>query len=102
WSQPPLSQPRKAIEHFRLALAFDAQAHYSIYSLRELYKAAGDWAEALPLFERELRLVDDRERRIALLADEADTLEKSGDLAGASVKFRAALDAEGGKDAMLK
>ncbi|HWA74885.1 MAG TPA: hypothetical protein VG937_21225 [Polyangiaceae bacterium] len=102
WSEAPLSQPKKAVENFRRAIEFDPSSQYSIYALREMYKAQGQWADAIPLFDLELRLVDDNERRIALLLDEAEVRRSAGDLAGATQAFRAARDAEGGNDATLK
>jgi len=36
WSDSPLSQPRKAIEHFRKAFEIDPNAVFSIFSAREL------------------------------------------------------------------
>jgi hypothetical protein len=102
WSEAPLSQPKKAIENFRRAIEFDPGSQYAVYALREMYKAQGQWADAIPLFELELRVVDDPERRIALLADEAEVRKSAGDLAGATAAYRAARDAEGGQDATLK
>lgn len=102
WSEAPLSQPKKAVENFRRAVEFDQGSQYAIYALRELLKAQGQWAEAIPLFELELRLVDDIERRVALLADEAEVRKSAGDLAGAVATYRAAREAEGGQDATLK
>ncbi|MGC4088260.1 MAG: hypothetical protein QM756_10235 [Polyangiaceae bacterium] len=102
WSEAPLSQPKKAIENFRRAVEFDPSSQYSIYALREMYKAQAQWAEAIPLFELELRLVDDNERRVALLIDEAEVRRSAGDLAGATSAYRSARDSEGGQDPTLK
>jgi hypothetical protein len=102
WSEAPLSQPKKAVENFRRAVEFDSSSQYSIYALREMYKAQAQWADAIPLFDLELRLVDDNERRIALLIDEADVRRSAGDLAGATAAYRSARETEGGADATLK
>ncbi|MFZ5897346.1 MAG: hypothetical protein ACOY0T_40200 [Myxococcota bacterium] len=102
WSEAPLSQPKKAIENFRRAIEFDPGSQYSIYALREMYKAQGQWAEAIPLFDLELRLVEDNERRVALLIDEAEVRRSAGDLAGATAAYRSAREIEGGQDPTLK
>ena len=102
WADPPLSQPKKAIENFRRAIDYDPASQYSIYALRELFKAQAQWAEAIPLFELELRLVSDPERRLALFADEAEVRKSAGDLIGATQSYRAARELEGGRDATLK
>src|SRR6188474_77540 len=72
WSSEPLNQPKKAIENFKRAIELEPQNQFAIYSLRELYKAAGQWADAIPYFEMELALVTDAERRIALRQDEGE------------------------------
>lgn len=102
WSEPPLSQPKKAVENYRRAIEYDPTAQYAIYALRELYKAHAQWADAIPLFELELRLVSDLERRVALLCDEAEVRRNAGDLAGATQAYRGARDADGGQDPGLK
>src|SRR5690606_9989804 len=80
WSEPPLSQPRKASENYRRAVEFDPSTQYAIYAVRELHKASGEWAEAVPYFAQELALVQDPERRLALLQDEAEVRRNAGDL----------------------
>ncbi|HYO95689.1 MAG TPA: hypothetical protein VER33_14305 [Polyangiaceae bacterium] len=102
WSEPPLSQPKKAVDNYRRAIECDASSQYAIYALRELYKAQGQLAEAIPLFGMELALVEDVERRAALLQDEADARRSLGDLAGAAQNYRQAREAEGGVDPALK
>lgn len=102
WSEPPLSQPRKAIDNYRRAIDADPNNQYAIYSLRELLKAQGRWNEAIPLFEAEQRLVTDVERSIALYQDEADVRRTAGDLIGATQALRNARAQEGGQDPGLK
>lgn len=90
WSEPPLSQPRKASENYRRAVEFDPSNQYAIYAVRELHKASGEWAEAVPYFAQELALVQDPERRLALLQDEAEVRRNAGDLSGATQALRGA------------
>lgn len=102
WMEPPLSQTAKSIEYYRLATEYDPNNAYSVYALRELYKSAGQFAEAVPYFEMEQRLIDDPERQLALYEDEAEVRRSAGDLAGASEALRRARAVEGGQDAGLK
>src|SRR5690606_2062645 len=68
-----------------LALAdLDPRNVYAIYHARELLKAQQRWHQALPLFDRELAVVDDPERRVGLLRDEAEVRRQAGDLRGMS------------------
>ena len=102
WSSDPLSQPKKAIENFRRSVELDASSQFSIYSLRELLKGAGQAAEAVPYFEMEIRLVNDRERKIALRQDEGEVRRSIGDYAGAAYALRDARSLEGGTDPTLR
>ncbi len=102
WQNPPLEQPKKAIENYRRAVEFDPGSQYSIYALRELYKAASQWSEAVPYFELEQALVDDPERKIALYQDEGDVRKNALDFAGSAAAYRRARELEGGQDATLK
>jgi hypothetical protein len=102
WSEAPLSQPKKAVENYRRALEYDPNSQFSVYSLRELFKAQGQWSEALPLFEAEQRMISDPERAVALYQDEAEVRRSVGDLPGATQALRAARAQEGGTDATLK
>jgi len=102
WQSPPLAQPKKAIENYRRAVEFDSRSQYSIYALRELYKAAGQWSEAVPYFEMEQALVDDTERKVALYQDEGDVRKNALDFAGAAAAFRRARELDGGQDPTLK
>ena len=102
WSEPPLSQPRKAQDNFRRAIEMDSGSQYAIYALREMLKAEGEWAEAIPYFEMEQRLVGDPERKLALFQDEATVRHSAGDRAGAAETLRQARGLEGGNDPTLK
>jgi tetratricopeptide (TPR) repeat protein len=84
WTEPPLSQPRKAIENYKRAAELDPQNALAIFQARELLKAQGAWDEAYPLYEAELSIEGDPSRRLALLRDEATTRRQGGDLAGAT------------------
>jgi hypothetical protein len=102
WQNPPLEQPKKAIESYRRAIEFDGTSQYAIYALRELYKAAGQWSEALPYFDLEQALVSDTDRKVALYQDEGDVRKNALDFAGSARAFRRARELEGGSDATLK
>lgn len=102
WAEPPLSQAKKAAENYRRAVDYDANNLYAIYGLRELLKAAGQWQEAVPLFEAEQRLIVDPERQIALFQDEGEVRRNAGDLVGATQALRQARAIEGGQDPTLK
>jgi cellulose synthase operon protein C len=102
WSAEPLLQPKKAIENYRRAVELDSKNQFSIYSLRELLKGQSQWAEAIPYFEMELRLVEDRERRVALRQDEGEVRRSARDFAGAVQALRDARQLEGGADASLR
>lgn len=93
WSEPPLSQPRKAIDQFKRAAELDPSSAYAIYSARELLKAAGQHEEAVPLYAAELAIEADPERRLALLRDEAETRKLAGDARGATKTLLTALEA---------
>jgi hypothetical protein len=102
WQSPPLQQPKKAIENYRRAVEFDSGSQYSIYALRELYKAASQWSDAIPYFELEQALVADPERKIALYQDEGDVRKNALDFAGSAIAYRRARELEGGQDATLR
>jgi len=102
WQNPPLEQPKKAIENYKRAIEFDPGSQFSIYSIRELHKGAGQWNEAVPYFALEQALVSDSERKIALYQDEGDVRKNALDFAGSIVAYRRARELEGGQDATLK
>jgi tetratricopeptide (TPR) repeat protein len=83
WNES-LGQPRKGLDNFRRALELDPANTYAIYGAREVYKALGEWQNALSLFEAELAVETDPARKLALLRDEAATRRAAGDLAGAT------------------
>jgi predicted O-linked N-acetylglucosamine transferase (SPINDLY family) len=102
WSGEPLLQPKKAIENYKRAVELDPGNQFAIYSVRELLKGAEQWGEAIPYFEMELRLVEDRERRIALRQDEGEVRRSARDFPGAVQAFRDARAQEGGADPTLR
>jgi hypothetical protein len=102
WSAEPLLTPKKAIENYRRAVELDPGNQFAIYSVRELLKGAEQWSEAIPYFEMELKLVEDRERRIALRQDEGEVRRSARDFAGAAQALRDARALEGGADASLR
>ncbi len=90
WAEPPLAQPKKAIENFKKAIELDPTSAYAIYNARELYKQMQQWADAVPLYAAELELEQDPGRRMGLLRDEAATRKLAGDLLGATRALTAA------------
>lgn len=102
WAEPPLSQPKKAVENYRRALEYDPQSQYSIYSVREMLKTSQQWAEAIPYFSMEIALTDDPDRQVALYRDESEVRKLAGDLGGATDALRHALTVDGGRDPALK
>jgi len=97
WQSPPLQQPKKAIENYRRAVEFDSGSQYSIYALRELYKAASQWSDAIPYFELEQALVDDPERKIALYQDEGDVRKNALDFAVPPLRTAKRVSSRAGK-----
>ena len=102
WQNPPLDQPKKAIENYKRAVDFDPGSQFSIYAIRELYKNASQWNDALPFFALEQALVDDPERKIALYQDEGDVRKNALDFSGSALAYRRARELEGGQDPTLK
>ncbi|XYH92349.1 hypothetical protein ACMHYB_31280 [Sorangium sp. So ce1128] len=88
WSEPPLSRPERALENWRRLAELDPHNVYAIYAAREMLKAQQQYAEAIPYFAMEQALIDDPDRRLALLRDEADIRRRAGDLAGSTVALR--------------
>ncbi|XXX71605.1 hypothetical protein WMF30_28555 [Sorangium sp. So ce134] len=88
WGEPPLSRPERALENWRRLAELDPHNVYAIYAARELLKAQQQYAEAIPYFAMEQALIDDPDRRLALLRDEADIRRRAGDLAGSTVALR--------------
>ena len=90
WSEPPLSATRKGIGNYKRAIELDGSSAFAVYGLRELYKQAGQWNDAVPLFAMEQALVTDPERKLALFRDEADARKMLGDTQGATQALRQA------------
>ena len=90
WSEPPLSQPRKAIESYRRAIELDPSSAYAIFQARELLKQQGQFEDAIGLYEAELAIEHDPTRRLMLMRDEAATRRLAGDLSGSSRVLAAA------------
>ncbi|WP_437825156.1 hypothetical protein [Sorangium sp. So ce1153] len=88
WSEPPLSRPERALENWRRLAELDPHNVYAIYAAREMLKAQQQYTEAIPYFAMEQALIDDPDRRLALLRDEADIRRRAGDLAGSTVALR--------------
>jgi tetratricopeptide (TPR) repeat protein len=84
WADPPLAQPKKALENYKKAIELDPTSAYAIYNARELYKQTQQWTDAIPLYAAELELEQDPARRVGLLRDEAATRKLAGDLPGAT------------------
>ncbi len=100
WSEPPLSQPKKAIESYKKAIELDPTSAYAIYNARELYKQLQQWQDAIPLYGAELELEQDPGRRVGLLRDEAATRKLAGDLHGATRALAQARDIDGSDPAL--
>ena len=100
WSEPPLAQPKKAIESFKRAIELDPASAYAIYNARELYKQLQQWSEAIPLYAAELAIEQDPGRRIGLFRDEAATRKRAGDLQGATRALASAREVDGADPAL--
>jgi hypothetical protein len=83
WSET-LQQPKKALDNYRRALELTPSSAYAMYGSREIYKALGQWSDALSTYEPELAVERDPARRVALLRDEAETRRLGGDVPGAT------------------
>jgi hypothetical protein len=90
WADAPLSQPDRALQHYKRAYETDPRSQFAIYSAREMFKAQRQWADAVPLFELEQALVAEPERKVALYRDESGTRKAAGDFAGAIEVLRTA------------
>lgn len=100
WSEPPLTQPKKAIEHYKKAMELDPTSAYAIYNTRELHKQLQQWSDAIPLYAAELELEQDPARRAGLLRDEAQTRKFAGDLQGATRALAQAREIDGSDPAL--
>lgn len=93
WTEPPLSNPSKALDNYGKAIEHDPKSEYSIYATRELLKAAGRYGEAIPYFEMERMLSSEPARRLALYIDEAEVCKAAGEeeLAARALRHAVAL-----------
>ena len=102
WNEAPLSQPRKAIDHYKRSIELDPSAAFAIFSLREIYKSLELWDEALGMYAPELAVEANPERRQALYRDEAATRRIVGDTAGVTAALRGALEEGAVLDALCR
>ncbi|MBN9161403.1 MAG: tetratricopeptide repeat protein, partial [Myxococcales bacterium] len=100
WAEPPLTQPKKAIENYKKAIELDPTSAYAIYNARELYKQLQQWQDAIPLYGAELELEQDPQRRVGLLRDESATRKLAGDLPGATRALAQAREVDGSDPAL--
>lgn len=100
WAEPPLTQPKKAIENYKKAIELDPTSAYAIYNARELYKQLQQWQDAIPLYGAELELEQDPQRRVGLLRDESATRKLAGDLQGATRALAQAREIDGSDPAL--
>ncbi len=89
WTEAPLAQQagaidpkKKALDNFRRAIELDPTSQYAIFHARELMKQQSLWDDAYQLYDMELGLEQEGERKVALLRDEAATRRLAGDLQG--------------------
>ena len=104
WTEAPLEQPRKAIDHYKRSIELDPRGAFAIFSLREVHKSLQQWDEAIALYGMELAVEADPARRLMLARDEAGARRLAGDLVGVTRTLRAGLDeirASGGDDPIL-
>ncbi|CAN5625557.1 hypothetical protein BH09MYX1_BH09MYX1_32900 [soil metagenome] len=90
WAEAPLSQPKKAVEHYKRAIELDPTSAYAIYNARELLKQLAQYDEAIPLYDAERAIESDPARQLGLYRDEAATRKLAGDLAGVTACLAAA------------
>jgi tetratricopeptide (TPR) repeat protein len=102
WNDPPLSQPKKAIDNFKKAVELDPQSAYAIYNVRELLKSQGQLEDAVQYYQLELAIEPDPTRKIALLRDEAATRKAIGDLEGVTRVLSQARDLDSNDAALAQ
>jgi tetratricopeptide (TPR) repeat protein len=95
-----LGNTKRALENFRRAIEVDSSSRLAIYRARELYKAIGQVAEALPLYEAELSIETDLPRKVSLLRDESAVRHDMGDLAGSIRSLEHARDIDPDDDTL--
>lgn len=98
-----LSQPDKAILAYHKAVQANPHDVYAIYQARELLKTQGRFKEALPLFDAEIALVGgDKERTMALYADQIAVCQQVGDTQELKRALRGARAVDSSDDPGLK
>jgi len=80
WSVAPLAQPMRALDNFRSAYETNPKSVLAIYSARELLKSQQRYVEAVPLFDMELAVITDPERKKALCREQIDVARLAGSL----------------------
>jgi len=79
-----------AARHWAGLCDLDPTNVFAIYSARELLKSQGRYREAAPFFAKEQALIDDQERKLALLRDEAEVRRMANDGSGRTEALRQA------------
>jgi tetratricopeptide (TPR) repeat protein len=99
----PLGDTDAALAHYRSALALAADHEPTVAGLRRLLLRRGAFAEALPLFDAQIRLTAAPEEKAALLYEKGrcleDRLEKRAE---ARAAYEAALELAPGDAALLR
>lgn len=104
-SESSLGQPDKALEHYRQAFLESPQHLAAIRGARRGALADGEGAQALNLFEAELRVTADPEARVALTLEKGHLLEDQLSRpaeARAAFEQAASLEFAGAKPTVLK
>lgn len=99
----PLEALDEAVEHYRAALSLVADHEPTVAGLRRTLLRGGAHAEALPLFDAQIRLTANNEDKAALLYEKGrlleDRLEKKSE---ARAAYEAALELAPGDGAILR
>ncbi len=90
WSSPPLSKPERDVENWKRVTDLDREKIMAIYQALEILKAQENFAEAVPYFALEQKLVHDVDRKLALYRDESAVRLRAGDGVGSSEALRQA------------
>ena len=90
YGEGQLANPDLAARHWAGLCDLDPTNVFAIYSARELLKSQGRYREAAPFFAKEQALIDDQERKLALLRDEAEVRRMANDGSGRTEALRQA------------